>query len=86
MEIDGRVWWAGGQSLGGTPLHVEQHCMATSWFLSGHSTTADELGEELRTIAATNGLPDGEWRAHVDGDDYGFVCGYLFIRFGSLLP
>jgi hypothetical protein len=86
VEIDDRVWSAGGQSVGGTPLNVAKHCMATNWFLSGYSPTADELGEELHAMAAEHGLPDGGWRAHVDGDDYGFVNGHLFVRFGSLLP
>lgn len=86
VEIDGRVWSAGGQSLAGTPSHVERHCMATSWFLSGYEPTEDGLRTTLRAQADEHDVPD-EWRGHVSGhDDYGFTSGRLFVRFGSLLP
>lgn len=85
VEIDGRVWWAGGQSVAGSPLRVERHCMATSWALSGHEPTEDEVRAQLRAMAKKHDVPD-EWRAHLGGDDYGFVSGGLFVRFGALLP
>jgi hypothetical protein len=30
-------------------------------------------------------VPD-EWHATVDGDDFGFYSGGVFVRYGSLLP
>jgi hypothetical protein len=84
VEIDGQVWSAGGQTIGGTPLSVEQHCMATSWFLSGYEPTEDVLRGELRAIAEKHGVPD-DWHGHIDGDDYGFISGGVFVRYGSLV-
>lgn len=85
VEIDGQVWWAGGQTLGGTPLSVARHCMATSWFLSGYEPTEDALRGELRAMAEKYRVPD-EWHGYVDGDNYGFISGGVFVRYGSLVP
>jgi hypothetical protein len=88
VEIDGRVWMArgGGQTLGGTPLTVERHCMMTSWFLSGYRPTKDALRAQLTAMAAERDVSDAAWSPHVDGDDYGFATGGLFVRYGSLVP
>jgi hypothetical protein len=88
VEIDGRVWMArgGGQTLGGTPMAVERHCMAVSWFLMGYQPTRDELYAELTAAAREHGVADEHWRAHVSGEDYGFLTDGLFIRYGSLVP
>lgn len=86
VEIDGRVWSPGGQSLMGTPGRVERHCMATSWFLSGFEPTEDRLRDQLSAMALKHGVPD-DWHGHVDGDDVGFLsAGGVFVRYGSLLP
>ncbi len=88
VEIDGRVWMArgGGQTLAGTPMPVERHCMAVSWFLAGHQPTGDELRSQLTTAAKQHGIPDQHWRAHVSGENFGFLTEGLFIRYGSLVP
>jgi len=85
VEIDGRVWSPGGQSAAGTPLRVERHCMATSWFLSGYQPTADDLRAELQAMAKKHAVPD-DWCGHLDGDAYGFRSDAVFVSFGSLLP
>lgn len=85
VEIDGRVWSAGGQSLAGQPLKVGQHCMRTSWFLSGYEPSEDQLLGELGGMAEKHGVPD-DWRALMDGDEYGFFSDGLFVKYGSLLP
>lgn len=85
-EIDGRVWLAGGQTVHGAPSRVARHCMATSWFLSGYSPTEAELRGDLAAMSEKHSVPNDSWRAHVDGDDYGFVNEGVFVSFGSLLP
>jgi hypothetical protein len=87
VEIDGRLWVAGlgGQGLTGVPTPVAQHCMGVSWFLSGYQPTEQELTEQLTAMAAKHGVPDA-WRGMVDGDDFGFFSGGVFVRYGSLLP
>ena len=85
VEIDGRVWMAGGQTRAGTPAHVVRHSATTLAFLSGYAPPEDELRAQLRAIAEKHDVPN-QWSAHVDGDDYGFGSGHLFVRFGSLLP
>ncbi len=88
VEIDGRVWMArgGGQTLGGTPMAVERHCMAVSWFLMGYQPTGDELRAKLTAAASQRGAPDEHWRPFVSGEDYGFLSDGLFVRYGSLIP
>ena len=85
VEIDGRVWSAGGQGLTGVPMHVMQHCMAVSWQLSGYEPTEPQVREDLTTAAQRHGVPD-EWRAVTHGEDYGFCSDGVFVPYGSLLP
>ena len=88
VEIDGAVWVAGGggQSLGGAPMPVVQHCMAVSWLLSGYEPTETDLHYQLQRMAVEHQVPGGPWQAHVDGENFGFVSGGLFVPYGSLLP
>jgi hypothetical protein len=87
VEIEGRVWVAGlgGQGLTGIPSPVSQHCMMVSWHLSGYEPTEHVVRQQLTDMAIKHRVPDG-WRAVVDGEDYGFWSGGVFVRFGSLLP
>lgn len=85
VEINGRVWSAGGQGLTGVPMAVARHCMGISWQLSGYEPTEERVRDELTSMATKHGVPD-EWRALVDSDDFGFFSGGLFVKYGSLLP
>jgi hypothetical protein len=85
VEIDGRVWSAGGQGLTGIPMDVMQHCMAVSWQLSGYQPTEGQVHDHLTTAASRHGVPD-KWRATTHGEDYGFCSDGVFIAYGSLLP
>jgi hypothetical protein len=85
VEIDGSVWSAGGQSLGGASMKAAHHCMAVSWQLSGHSPTEEQIRQNLAVNAAKHGVRD-EWRAITHGEDFGFYSEGVFISYGSLLP
>jgi hypothetical protein len=84
VEIDGGVWMP-GIGLGGTWESVSRHAMDTTWFLSGHQPTEEDVRAGLSEMAAKHGVPD-TWQGHVDGDDFGFFGGGVFVRYGSLLP
>lgn len=85
VEIDGRVWSAGGQGLTGVPVHVAQHCMGVSWQLSGYEPTEEQVREHLASAAERHGVPD-DWRAITHGEEYGFYSESVFVPYGSLLP
>lgn len=85
VEIDGRVWSAGGQGLTGVPMRVAQHCMGVSWQLSGYEPTEEQVREHLTSTAEGHRVPD-EWRAITHGEEYGFESNGVFVPYGSLLP
>jgi hypothetical protein len=85
VEIGGRVWSGGGQSLTGVSTSVAHHCMGVSWQLSGYQPTEAEVREHLTSAAARHGVPD-DWRAITQGDEYGFYSNGVFAPYGSLIP
>jgi hypothetical protein len=85
VEIDGRVWSAGGQGLTGIPLHVSHHCMGVSWQLSGHRPTEAQVRHDLTAKASEHRVPD-DWRAITHGEEFGFYSEGVFIYYGTLLP
>jgi hypothetical protein len=85
VEIDGRVWSAGGQGMTGVPLRVAQHCMGVSWMLAGYQPTEEQVREDLSAMAAKHGVRD-DWRAITHGEEFGFYSAGVFIRYGSLVP
>lgn len=85
VEIDGRVWTAGGQGLTGVPMHVATHCMSVGWRLTGYDPTEDEVLEHLTSMAEHYGVAN-EWRAITQGEEYGFYSESVFVPYGSLLP
>ena len=85
VEIDRKVWSAGGQTVTGEPIHVARHCMGVSWQLSGYEPTELRVRDELAAMAEKHDVPN-EWRAVTHGDEYGFFSSGVFVRYGSLLP
>lgn len=85
VEIDGRVWSAGGQGMTGAPTKVMNHCMGVAWCLSGYEPTEEQTRDDLTAVATTHGVPD-KWRAIVHGDEFGFLSDGVFARRGSLIP
>jgi hypothetical protein len=85
VEIDGKVWSAGGQTVSGEPVQVARHCMGVAWQLSGYQPTEGQVRDDLAEIAGKHDVPD-DWRAIIDGEEFGFFSSGVFVRYGSLLP
>ncbi len=85
VEIDGRVWSAGGQGLTGVPMRVMQHCMGVTWALAGFEPTEDQIRTDLAAMAIKHSLRD-QWQAITHGEEFGFYSDGVFVRYGSLLP
>jgi hypothetical protein len=85
VEIDGRVWSTGGQTLGGVSMHVARHCMSVNWKLMGYDPTEQQVKDDLTAMAEKHAVAD-QWRAIINAEDFGFYSSGVFVRYGALLP